>query len=174
MNILKKKVILGKFGKIYGIKGWIKLYSYTQNKKNIFLYKKIFIQNNIGDIYFIKFYKYKIYKNNYIVKFKNLNNVNNILNLINKKIFIFENELKKCKNTKEYYWYEIIGCYVFNKNYLLGKVIDLINLKIYDVLIIKPNKLKISKKEILIPFIEPNIIKKIDLINKLIKVNWDI
>ncbi|WP_169780544.1 ribosome maturation factor RimM, partial [Enterobacteriaceae endosymbiont of Donacia piscatrix] len=122
----------------------------------------------------IIFYKYKIYKNNYIVKFKNLNNINNILNLTNKKIFIFKNELKKYKKIKEYYWYEIIGCFVFNKKFFLGKIINLINLKIHDVLIIKPNKLKISKKEILIPFIEPDIVKKVDLINNYIKVDWNI
>ncbi|QJC34679.1 16S rRNA processing protein RimM [Enterobacteriaceae endosymbiont of Donacia crassipes] len=174
MTILKKKIILGQFSQTYGIKGWIKLYSYTQNKKNIFLYKKIFIINNIKDICFIKFYKYKVYKKNYIVKFKNLNNINDVSNLKNKKIFIFKNELRKYKNIKEYYWYEIIGCYVFNKYFFLGKIINLISLKTHDVLIIKSNLLKINKKKILIPFIEPNIITKIDLINKFIKVNWDI
>ncbi|QJC36266.1 16S rRNA processing protein RimM [Enterobacteriaceae endosymbiont of Donacia cincticornis] len=174
MNIFKKKIILGKFGKTYGIKGWIKLYSYTQKKRNIFLYKKIFILNNINVIYFIKFFKYKVYKKNYIVQLKNLSSINTIINLINQKIYIFKNELKKYKNIKEYYWYEIIGCYVFNKYFLLGKVVDLIKLKIHDVIIIQPNLFKINKKEILIPFIEPNIIKKIDLTNKIIKVNWDV
>ncbi|QJC33863.1 16S rRNA processing protein RimM [Enterobacteriaceae endosymbiont of Donacia provostii] len=172
--MLKKKILLGQFGKFFGIKGWIKLYSFTQNKKDIFLYKKIFILNNINNIFFIKFFKYKIYKKNYIVKFNNFNNINEISHLINKKIFISYSELKKYKNIKEYYWYEIIGCYVFNQNFLLGKVTNLISLKIYDILIIKTNLLKVHKKKILIPFIENYIIKKIDLNNKFIQVDWNL
>ncbi|QJC38727.1 16S rRNA processing protein RimM [Enterobacteriaceae endosymbiont of Donacia fulgens] len=173
MNILNKKIILGKFGKIYGIKGLIRLFSYTEKKKSIFLYKKLFIINNIKDIFFIKFNKYKDKKKYFIVKINNVNKNEDTIKFINHEIYIFKNELIKYKKEKEYYWDEIIGCYILNNNNInIGKVINIITIKLYDILIIQPNNLYMKKK-ILIPFIEPNIIKNIDLINKIIKVNWD-
>ncbi|QJC35866.1 ribosome maturation factor RimM [Enterobacteriaceae endosymbiont of Donacia sparganii] len=174
MNILKEKIILGKFGKIYGIKGWIRLFSYTQNKNNIFLYKKLFILNNIRNIVFIKFNQFKVKKNYFIVKINNLNKNEDTIKFINHQIYIFKYELIKYKNKKEYYWIDIIGCHILNKHKIyLGKVINIIETKIYDILIIKSNNL-FKKKIIFIPFIEPNIIRKIDLIHNIIKVNWNL
>lgn len=174
MNILNKKIILGKFGKIYGIKGWIRLFSYTENKKSIFLYKKLFIINNIKDIFFLKFNKYKNKKKYFIVQINNFNKNEDTIKFINHEIYIFKNELTKYKKEKEYYWNDIIGCSILNNsNIFIGKVINIITTKLYDIIIIKPNNLYIKKK-ILIPFIEPNIIKNIDLINNIIKVHWDL
>ncbi|QJC38306.1 16S rRNA processing protein RimM [Enterobacteriaceae endosymbiont of Donacia marginata] len=172
MNLLNKKIILGKFGKIYGIKGWIRLFSYTEDKKNIFLYKKLFIINHMKDIFFIKFNKYKNKKKYFIVQINNLYKNQDTIKFINHKIYIFKNELIKYKKKKEYYWHDIIGCYILNNKIYLGKVINIVTTKLYDILIIQPNNLYIKKK-ILIPFIEPHIIKNIDLINNIIKVNWN-
>ncbi|QJC37495.1 16S rRNA processing protein RimM [Enterobacteriaceae endosymbiont of Donacia thalassina] len=174
MNILNKKIILGKFGKLYGIKGWIRLFSYTQNKKSIFLYKNLFILDDIKNITFIKFNQYKNKKNFFIVQINNLNKNENTVKFINNKIYIFKDELIKYKHKKEYYWNDIIGCYILNNNKIyLGKIINIMATKMYDILIIQPNDLK-TKKKILIPFIEPNIIKNINLVKNIIKVNWNI
>ncbi|QJC34275.1 16S rRNA processing protein RimM [Enterobacteriaceae endosymbiont of Donacia cinerea] len=175
MNILKEKITLGKFGKTYGIKGWIKLFSYTQNKKNIFLYKKLFIQKNIKNIFFIKFNQYIKKKKYFIVQINNFYKTEEIINFINHKIYIFKYQLVKYKDKQEYYWNDIIGCHILNINKVyLGKVINIIETKIYDIIIIKSNNLYKKNKKILIPFIEPNIIKNIDLINHIIKVNWSL
>ncbi|QJC37085.1 16S rRNA processing protein RimM [Enterobacteriaceae endosymbiont of Donacia vulgaris] len=175
MNILKEKITLGKFGKIYGIKGWIRLFSYTQNKKNIFFYKKLFILNNIKNIFFIKVNQYIKKKKFFIVQINNINSPNEISNFIHHKIYIFKHELVKYKNKQEYYWNDIIGCHVLNINKIyFGKIINIIETKIYDIIIIKSNNLYMKNKKILIPFIKPNIIKSIDLINRIIKVNWNL
>ncbi|QJC36680.1 16S rRNA processing protein RimM [Enterobacteriaceae endosymbiont of Donacia simplex] len=175
MNISKEKIVLGKFGKIYGIKGWIRLFSYTQNKRNLFSYKKLFIISNMKDICFIKFNQYIKKKKYFVVKINNINRTKEVINFVNHKIYILKYELIKYKNKQEYYWNDIIGCYVLNINKIyLGKIINIIETKIYDIIIIKSNKLHVKNKKILIPFIEPNIIKSIDLINHIIKVNWNL
>ncbi|QJC32645.1 ribosome maturation factor RimM [Enterobacteriaceae endosymbiont of Donacia dentata] len=172
--MLKKKIILGQFGKIYGIKGWIKLFSYTEKKINIFFYKNLFVLNNEKNIFFIKFNKYICRKNYYIVQINHLSDNKDVINFINHKIYIFKYNLIKYKNKNEYFWNDIIGCKVFNiKKIYYGVIINIIEIKIHDVIVIKSNYLNINrKKNILIPFIKNKIIKNIDLINNFIEVDW--
>ncbi|QJC37904.1 16S rRNA processing protein RimM [Enterobacteriaceae endosymbiont of Donacia bicoloricornis] len=174
MNNLNKKIILGKFGKVYGVKGWIRLFSYTENKKSIFLYKKLFIINDINNVFFINFNKYKNKKKYFIVQINNVFKNKDSNKFVNHHIYIFKNELIKYKKKKEYYWNDIIGCYILNNNKIyLGRVTNIVTTKLYDILIIQSNNLYIKKK-IFIPFIEPNIIRDVDLINNIIKVNWSL
>jgi 16S rRNA processing protein RimM len=37
-NTERKNIILGRFGKAYGVRGWLRIYSYTHPEKNIFNY----------------------------------------------------------------------------------------------------------------------------------------
>ncbi|QJC30139.1 16S rRNA processing protein RimM [Enterobacteriaceae endosymbiont of Plateumaris sericea] len=177
MNIIKN-IVLGKFGSVYGIKGYIKLYSYTVNKKNIFFYKNLFIINNKSKIFPIIFTKWIFNNNYYIVKINNFNNRNDVIKLVNYKIYIFYHYLIKYKKIGEYYWNDIIGCKIININNSnnLGQVKDIISTGANDVLIIESNIIIENKKNIkkqLIPFIENQVIKSINLIKHIIKVDWD-
>ncbi|QJC29698.1 16S rRNA processing protein RimM [Enterobacteriaceae endosymbiont of Plateumaris pusilla] len=177
MNIIKK-IVLGKFGSVHGIKGYIKLYSYTSNKKNIFFYKNLFIMNNKSKIVPIIFTNWIFNNNYYIVKINNFNNRNEVIKLVNYKIYIFYHYLTKYKKIGEYYWNDIIGCKIININNSnnLGIVKNIISTGANDVLIIKSDILIKNKKNIklkLIPFIENQVIKNIDLTNHIIQVNWN-
>ncbi|WP_422667309.1 ribosome maturation factor RimM [Buchnera aphidicola] len=174
-NIIKEKndrIIIGKFGKTYGILGWITLFSFTEKKENIFHYSPWFI---IEDKYFkkIDLNTWKKHKNNFIVNIKNIINRSIATQFTNKNILIYANQLPKLKND-EYYWQDIINYKVFNtKNIYLGNVINLIRTAYNDILIIKNQFQLLNKKEILIPIIYYKIIKKIDNTNKIIYVNWN-
>ncbi|QJC28362.1 ribosome maturation factor RimM [Enterobacteriaceae endosymbiont of Plateumaris braccata] len=171
-------IILGQFGSVYGIKGYIKLFSYTSNKQNIFIYKNLFIINNKSEIFPIIFKKWIFNNNCYIVKINNFNERNDLIKLVNNKIYILYNDLIKYKNIDEYYWNDIIGCKIINiNNYKnLGVVKDIISTGSNDVLIIESIIMSKDKKNIkkqLIPFIENQVIKNIDLIKNIIEVDWN-
>ncbi|QJC33457.1 ribosome maturation factor RimM [Enterobacteriaceae endosymbiont of Donacia clavipes] len=171
--MLKKKIILGKFGKVYGIKGWIRLFSYTQNKIDIFFYKNLFILDNKKKILFLNFNKYILKKKSYIVQVNHFCKNEDTISFVNHKIYIFKYNLIKYKNKDEYYWNDIIGCKVINiKKIYIGIVNNIMETKIHDIIIIKSNLININKNNILIPFIENKIIKKIDLINNYIIIDW--
>lgn len=92
--------------------------------------------------------------------------------MTNSDILISKHKLPSLKKN-EYYWNDIINYEVFNvdKHYL-GKVTSLIRTKNNDILIIK-NSLEKFNKNILIPFIENQIIKNIDTHYKYITVQWN-
>ncbi|VFP88491.1 Ribosome maturation factor RimM [Buchnera aphidicola (Cinara piceae)] len=162
-------IIIGKLGTPYGILGWIHLISFTEKKKNIFNYFPWKLNKLNITIYKKDITIYKKHINNFIIKLKNINNRNQAFNISQQNILIKRTQLPKLKN-KEYYWNDILSCYIFNlKGKKIGSVINIIDNKIYNTLLILCNK---TNKNIYIPFIQPNIIKKINLKKKIIIVKW--
>ncbi|CAL4322459.1 Ribosome maturation factor RimM [Buchnera aphidicola (Chaitophorus sp. 3695)] len=160
------QIIIGKICSPYGILGWNKMFSFTENKKSIFKYNPLFYcKKNI--IYSLKIIQWKTIKNYFLIKIQNINNRNKASSFKNINIFIYSEQIKKKNN--EYLWREILSCQVFNinKNFL-GIVINIIRTHTNDILVIKKN----DYKEILIPFVKKKIIKTINIKKKIILVNW--
>ncbi|WMC18949.1 MAG: ribosome maturation factor RimM [Enterobacteriaceae bacterium PSpicST2] len=160
-KIPKKPIIIGKISKNYGINNLFKLFSFTKIKKNIFIYKPLYIKNKKWKIITIEYY---IKKNNFfIIKIKNIKNKKKKIN--NKNIYIDFNNLKNIN----YYSNNILKCKIINfNNYKLGIIKNIIETKFNDLIVVK-NK----KKELIIPFIIKKIIKKIDIKLKIIKLKWN-
>ncbi|EBX6544902.1 ribosome maturation factor RimM, partial [Salmonella enterica subsp. enterica serovar Larochelle] len=75
----------------------------------------------------------------------------------------------------DYYWKDLMGCQVVTtEGYGLGKVIDMMETGSNDVLVIKANlKDAFGIKERLVPFLDGQVIKKVDLATRTIEVDWD-
>ena len=68
-----------------------------------------------------------------------------------------------------------MGCQVVTtEGYDLGKVVDMMETGSNDVIVIKANlKDAFGVKERLIPFLDEQVIKKVDLTTQTIEVDWD-
>ncbi|MCE1727172.1 ribosome maturation factor RimM, partial [Enterobacter hormaechei] len=75
----------------------------------------------------------------------------------------------------DYYWKDLIGCQVINTTgYNLGTIHDMMETGSNDVMVIKANlKDAFGIKERLVPFLDGQVIKKVDLATKTIEVDWD-
>ena len=75
----------------------------------------------------------------------------------------------------DYYWKDLMGLQVVNVDgYEMGKVIDMMETGSNDVLVVKANlKDAFGVKERLIPFLDEQVIKKVDLATGVIEVDWD-
>lgn len=69
-----------------------------------------------------------------------------------------------------------MGCQVVTtEGYDLGKVVDMMETGSNDVLVIKANlKDAFGIKERLVPFLDGQVIKKVDLTTRSIEVDWDL
>ncbi|WP_343187646.1 ribosome maturation factor RimM [Buchnera aphidicola (Periphyllus koelreuteriae)] len=165
-----KKIIIGKIFFPYGILGWLKIFSFTETKENIFKYKPLLYYDK-KKIKKLKIQSWKNYKNFFLIKIKNINTRNEAFFFKNKKIFIYSNQLKK-KYKNEYYWHEILNSKVFDKNKkFIGIVKEIIRTPSNDILKITLKSFKQKNIEKLIPFIENKIIKKIKIKEKKIIIN---
>ena len=106
----KKLLEIGLFVGVHGIKGELKLKSYTQVPENIFLYEKLFIESfdhQIG----LKFIRKT--KQNIICKIENIKTRNDAEKLKGLKLFVTRDSLPKLKDD-EFYQSDLLGFQIYN------------------------------------------------------------
>lgn len=157
-------IVVGRFGKAFGVLGWIKVISFTTPRENILKFKPWLIQkDHLWEE--IDFEKGKKHVDSIIVKLPNYNSPEKVRQLTNAKIGVWRKQLPKLKKD-EYYWDDLIGLKVINQQGIdLGMVQSLIATGSNDVLVV------IGKRRCLIPYIS-HVINKVDLARKIILVDW--
>jgi 16S rRNA processing protein RimM len=74
----------------------------------------------------------------------------------------------------EYYWHQLTGLTVVNtKSQLLGQVTGLLATGANDVLVVRSTEGSIDDHERLIPFLRDSVVTKIDLVDRVIEVEWE-
>jgi len=161
---MSNPIIIGTFGKTFGVRGWIKINSFTSPKRNIIDFKPWLIQkNNAWKEICVE--TSREHSDNIIVKLPNCNSPEEAQNFTNAKIAVWQKQLPKLQ-PNEYYWIDLIGLKVINLQEVeLGVVQDLMATGANDVLIVAGDRKR------LIPYIS-NIILSVDLAKKIIRVDW--
>ena len=160
-------VELGYLSGVHGVKGWFKVFSYTDPKENIFKCFNWLILHQ-GSWLDFKLEQSKLTGKGLIAKLSGINDRNCAEKYLKARVAINSSELPKLKEG-EYYWRDLVGLYVTNKsNQSLGVVKSIMQTGANDVLMIVD-----EDKRILIPYIRDMYILDIDLQNQLITVDWD-
>ena len=164
--------VVGKLGSTYGIRGWLRVYSSTENAESIFDYQPWFLKiKNQWQPVEIKDWRH--HNHDLIVKLQGVDDREHAQALANIEIGVDLNQLPDLEEG-DYYWHDLIGCEVINlTGYHMGKVTELMETGSNDVLVVKANaKDTFSKQERLIPYIDA-VVKRVDLSTKTIEVDWD-
>ncbi|QDP00530.1 ribosome maturation factor RimM [Thalassotalea sp. PS06] len=170
---MEKEIILGKIGAVYGIKGWLKIHSYTEEPEAIFDYSP-WILNLGGNKLNVEVSEWRRHNNGLIAKFSDINDRNDAQLRTGAEIIVADEQLPELPEG-EFYWRDLIGMDVVNEQgYNFGKVTDIMETGSNDVLVVKANRNDaFGKKERLIPYLEDQVIKSVSLDNKQIDVDWD-
>lgn len=166
MSIDTEYVVVGKIGATYGIKGWVKITSFTESIPDILDYSPWYLEDK-QDWKLIDVIEGRTHGKGVVAKIKGFDNPEQARLLNGKCIAINRSQLPKLKQ-QEYYWSDLKGLTVINQqNEVLGTVIYLIATGSNDVLVIK------GEKEFAIPYL-PEVVTSIDLTEKIMHVNWDL
>ncbi|HMS65349.1 MAG TPA: ribosome maturation factor RimM [Ignavibacteria bacterium] len=161
-------IAVGKIVKPIGIKGNLKVIYLTdfpdrfQNLEKVFLYnedKKEFSQNNSDNDFSFSISWQKAFDRYLNIKFEGFDNINDSLPLVNLLVMIDEKDRVEIKEG-EFYFYELVGMDVYDKNRLIGKVKSVVNYGSGDLF-----NVQTDEKEILIPF-RSEFVLNIDAVNK--------
>jgi 16S rRNA processing protein RimM len=164
-----KKIYLGKITGVHGIKGWLKIQSFSSPPENILNYP-LWIINNQGEEDFYSIEQGRKQNNKIVVKLENINDRNTAESLINSNIQILRSDLPKLSN-ENYYWSDLVGLSVLNsEEKLIGKIESLIETGANDVMVI----ITLKDERILIPFVMHEIIKEVNVELNYIKIDWSI
>ena len=162
-----KKILVGKISNPHGIKGWVKVISFTDPIDNILSYKKWTISDNETEkTYCLE--DSRIQGNKIVIKLEGVNNRDDADLLKNLQIEINRSDLPKLEENS-YYWEDLVDFNVINiKGMHVGKVDSLFRTGSNDVLVI----INETKQRLLVPFIMEEVIKYVDLAKELISIDW--
>ncbi|MEO1924808.1 MAG: ribosome maturation factor RimM [Gammaproteobacteria bacterium] len=167
----KPQITVGRVGGAHGVKGWIKIMSYTRPKENIFTYSPwlVFLNESWQEIDIEEFQQRG---ERLIVKVSGIDNPEDARVYINCDIAIMHEQLPDLEEG-EYYWRDLIGLEVLNQDKInLGKVSKITETGANDVLVIK--QAGDNKKSILIPLVKDVYVKQVDLVAKTMIVDWQL
>jgi len=169
----KDLVVLGKFGAVYGINGWLKVNSYTDIPEGIFDYTPWQIQLQ-GNWRQVQISGKKRHGNGLIVKLADVADRDQAQLYVNADIAVERSALPQLAEG-DFYWRDLMGMAVVNEaGYHLGEVVDMMETGSNDVLVVKANKSDaFGKTERLLPFLTDSVIKEVNNAERRILVDWD-
>lgn len=170
-------IVIGKIASPYGIKGWVKVNSFTESLDNILHYQPWYLRQNNG-LKRVNVTEGRIHGKAVVVHIESVDDRDSAELLKGCEIAVQREQLPAAQ-PGEYYWIDLIGLQVINLQGVgLGRVDHLLETGANDVLVLKdtnkepPDKEK-GDSERLIPFVRGEIVKEVDLENGKIHVDWD-
>lgn len=160
------RVGLGKIAGAFGIKGWIKLQSWTDPPERILEYQPWQLQI-AGHWSEWRVEESRRHGKNLIARLPGIADRNQAAALAGVEIAV-SRDLLPATRPGEYYWTDLVGLEVrLSDGRSLGQVQDLMATGSNDVLVVR------GERERLIPFIHGQVVKQVDLDAGLIRVDWD-
>jgi 16S rRNA processing protein RimM len=160
-------VPVGKISGAFGVKGWVKVYSYTEPRANILQYSPIYMSRH-GEWVEVKVQGGHMQGKGVVMGLANITDRDQVLALMGSELAIKKSQLKPA-DEDEFYWTDLMGLEVVNlKGDVLGQVDHMMETGANDVLVVKG-----KGQKVLIPFVLDHVIKQVDLETKHIQVDWE-
>ncbi len=168
---LAPELIVGRICGVYGIKGWVRIHSFTEPLDNLFGYRDWKIRR--GDSWqAIEIDSGREHGKGLIAHIVGIDD-RSAAELLNGCDIAVPRAQLPALEQGEYYWHQLEGLAVIAAGQCLGKVAHLLETGANDVLVIKPCEGSIDSRERLIPWVKGQYIKQVDLEAATIEVDWD-
>ncbi len=159
-------VILGRITGIFGVRGWVKVFSYTEPREAILDYGRWLLSKD-GGWREAKLAEGKRHGKTVIARIEGVNDRDEAETLIGIDIGVPREELPEAE-AGHYYWADLEGLEVVRRDgSRVGTVAELLETGANDVMVVR------GEREILIPFVMDRVIVGVDLAKGVITVDWD-
>lgn len=161
------RITLGKVVGLHGVSGWVKVFSHTDPKENIFTYKPWLVKFK-GEWREMLVTAHRVQGKGLVAKIESFNDRDAARELIGSEIAVLRSQMPKA-GQGEYYWADLVGLEVVTTDGVsLGRVDHLIATGANDVLAVKG-----EGRQRLVPFVTGLYVTEVDLDGGLIRVDWD-
>jgi 16S rRNA processing protein RimM len=162
----KGHIHVGKISGVFGIKGWVKVFSFTDNRENILKYSP-WLLKKAGETKTIKVIGGNLQGKAVVAQLDGIHDRDQAESLMGWDIFILPEQLPKAARD-EYYWSDLIGLKVENTDGVeFGVITGLLETGANDVIIVQ------GEQERCIPFLQGKTVVSIDLNAGKMVVDWD-
>jgi 16S rRNA processing protein RimM len=162
----RRRVVIARVGGFYGVRGWVRLKSFSRPRENVFNYVPWLLDDGTGEQAWMPA-DTGVAGRGLVVRLEGIDNREQASRLLNRDVRILRSQLPELP-AGEYYQSDLIGLRVVNADGAeLGTVADIIETGAQDVLVVTG-----SSRE-LIPFVTDRIVRSVDLEQQRISVDWD-
>ena len=162
----QEEINVGKISGVFGVKGWVKVFSFTSIRESILNYSPWLLKKD-SETRSVAVIDGKLQGKAVIAQLEGINDRDEAASLMGWDIFIKPGQLPKAAKD-EYYWSDLIGLAVeTNLGVQLGIIESLLETGANDVVIVK------GERERVIPFLQGQTIINIDLDAGRMVVDWD-
>jgi 16S rRNA processing protein RimM len=170
-QVPEKRVVAGKVTTVHGVRGWLKIHSYTAPEANIFDYQPWWMKFPEGWRR-VEIDQFQQVSKGFIAHIKGLDDRDEARSYCQREIEVPTASFPSAAED-EFYWHELEGLRVINlEGLFLGTVSGLMETGANDVLIVKPASGSVDQIERLIPYID-QVIDSVSVAVGEIRVDWD-
>jgi 16S rRNA processing protein RimM len=160
-----RHILVGKISGIFGVKGWVRVYSYTDPPENILGYGPWLIGDGEGRS--CKVVDGAVHGRGIIARLAGVDDRDKARGLIGAAIRVPRERFGE-SGGDEYYWSDLLGLQVTNQDgVVFGKVEDMMETGANDVMVIR------GERRRLVPFVLGAVVKSVDIGAGTIVVEWD-
>ena len=150
-------VVLGKVGKVHGIKGWVRVISFTEVPDGILDYPVLRAEFDRS-----------------LAPASASRLLEEEARLLNGATLSVERQALPELESDEYYWYQLEGLTVVNRqNECFGVIKSMLETGANDVMVVTATEESIDDRERLIPYLSDSVVQKVDLDEGIIRVDWE-
>lgn len=165
-TIAEGEVVLGRISAVFGVKGWLKVHSYTEPRDSILSFRDWFLLLD-GRRQEVTLAEGKKQGNSLVVRFDGIEDRDAAAELLGSVISVPRKRLPGLP-AGQYYWGDLQGMQVIHRDgRVLGRVAYLLATGANDVLVVQE-----GDTEILVPFLTDKVILGVDTTNGVISVDW--
>ena len=164
-------IVLGKITSVHGVRGEVKIYSFTDPIDNLLGYPAWTLKRN-GEVKQVELVSGRLQGKILVAKLKGLDDREVARTFAGFDICV-PRALLPDLDDGEYYWHQLEGLKVIDlQGQLLGRLDHLLETGSNDVMVVKPCPGSLDYRERLLPYTE-QCVQKVDLAAGEMRVDWD-
>ena len=159
-------IVLGRVSGLYGVKGWVKVFSYTDPREAILEYSDCLLSIG-GEWLPARIAEGRKHGKSIIARLDDTEDRDAAKELIGAEIAVQREALPEIESG-QYYWADLEGLTVVHRDgRMLGKVAYLMATGTHDVMVVR------GEQETLIPFVPERFVLEVNLAESKIRVDWE-
>ena len=167
-----QETVIGRITSVFGVKGWLKVYSYTDPREGILSYRNWTLVQD-GQRISARLEDGRRQGQGIVVKLKGIDDRDLARSYCGAEVRVATAELPELPSG-EYYWYQLEGLEVVTvSGDCLGTVSHLMETGSNDVLVVQGGPGSVDQRERLIPYLPEQVVQDVDLAGGRMIVDWD-
>jgi 16S rRNA processing protein RimM len=159
-------VVLGRVSGLFGVEGWVRVFSHTEPREGIVRYNPVFLKR-LGEWREFRIEAGRVHGAGVVMKLIGCDDRDQAAALVQAEIAVRRAQLPP-PAPDEYYWADLEGLRVVTlAGVELGAVSHLLATGANDVLVVR------GERERLLPFVRDQVVVEVNLEQSLLRVDWD-